>query len=108
MKWHAPSERVQFWIASPIVVPAALMAAPFILFGVGFHWCLTKLFPTPPREWHRWFAWRPVPLDHWSDHVCTGGGWAWLETVERRSMPYNWPTEYRTLARAASEEADHG
>ena len=27
------------------------------------------------RDWSTWFAWRPVPL--------LGGGWAWLEYVER-------------------------
>lgn len=27
------------------------------------------------REWHRWFAWRPVLVDR---------TWVWLETVERR------------------------
>lgn len=32
--------------------------------------------PKPPnRDWHRWFAWRPVKL---------GSTWVWLEVIERK------------------------
>lgn len=89
-------------LVAPLALPAAIIVAPAILFAVGFHWLLTKLFPTLSREWHRWFAWRPVPLDHWSEHVGQQGKWAWLETVERRSRPYDWPTEYRLAAEAVA------
>lgn len=98
MKWRAPSERAQMIMIAPIAIPAALILAPAVLTGVGIHWLLMKLFPAPSLEWHSWFAWRPVPLGHWADHVGNRGGWAWLETVERRGMKYSWPTEYRALA----------
>lgn len=100
MKWRAPSERAQFWLAAPVALPIAAMAVPFILLGVGIHWVLMKLFPRPSEEWHPWFAWRPVSLEHWSEHVGKRGGWAWLETVERRARPYSWPTEYRSTPTA--------
>lgn len=93
MKWKAPSERAQFWIAAPITIPACLVAAPFILLAVGVGYLSLKMFPNPSHEWHRWFAWRPVRLGHWS----RSEGWAWFETVERRARPYNWPTEYRSI-----------
>jgi hypothetical protein len=35
--------------------------------------------PLPQLEWHRWFAWHPVPL------VIDGKlHYAWLQTVERK------------------------
>lgn len=103
MKWKAPSERVQFWIASPIVIPASLIAALIFLPGIGLHLLLQRVFPRPSEEWHRWYAWRPVRLGHWSEHIGKRAGWAWLEAVERRARPYNWPTEYRALNPADAE-----
>lgn len=35
--------------------------------------------PRSDREWHRWFAWRPVRLDDTRT-------WVWLETIERREI----------------------
>lgn len=50
MKWKAPSDRVQFLIASPIVLPIAAMALPIIGVMIG----LTKLraWLCPHRDWH--------------------------------------------------------
>jgi hypothetical protein len=33
--------------------------------------------PSNKREWHRWFAWHPIKIDH---------QWVWLETVHRKWM----------------------
>lgn len=38
---------------------------------------------SPRFTWHRWFAWRPVRLQH-------GGGWVWLESVERWIDGHDW------------------
>jgi len=102
MKWRAPSERVQFWLASPVVVPLGIVAAIMLSPAILAIWITGKL-PRTSMEWHLWFAWRPVPLGHWSDHVGKRGGWAWLERVERRARPYNWPTEYRAAAATPGE-----
>ena len=99
MKWRAPSQRVQFILASPIVVPAGIIAAALILPIIPVFWLVDKISAKmrPSMDWHAWFAWRPVPLGHWSEHVGKRADWAWLERVERRATPYNWPTEYRAL-----------
>lgn len=54
------------------------------------------------KEWHRWFAWRPIRL---ADHDCR-----WLEVVERKGTyhslqdvmdPFSWwAFEYRPLSEA--------
>jgi hypothetical protein len=94
MKWHPPSEGVQFLLVAPVVVPLGLLAAAVILPLVPIFmlesWLSRKLRPSP--EWHQWFAWRPVRVGDQFDHDRR---WVWLEPVERRSRPYNWPTEYR-------------
>lgn len=33
------------------------------------------------KEWHLWYAWRPV---------CIGGYWYWLTFVGRRADPIHW------------------
>lgn len=105
MRWRAPSERVQGWLIAPFAVPVVAVAAVVILPVVPvlmlMSWADRKLRPS--EDWHRWFAWRPVRLGHWSDHVGKRGGWAWLETVERRARPYNWPTEYRPSVPAGTQ-----
>lgn len=52
------------------------------------------------QEWHRWFAWKPVP-------ICFDGGkrvWVWFETVERKGIFFGggmggwWEWVYRKLS----------
>jgi hypothetical protein len=33
------------------------------------------------KEWHLWFAWRPI---------CLGEYWYWLEFLNRRADPIHW------------------
>lgn len=42
-----------------------------------------KLKRTLNKDWHPWFAWRPVELD---DLLYS---WVWLETIERRIEIWN-------------------
>lgn len=44
-------------------------------------------------QWHRWFAWRPVPLyrNEWAETRR----WVWLQWVERRTVAHGWVQEYR-------------
>lgn len=93
MRWKPIPEKVHFWLAAPVTIPVAIMAAPFILFAVGIAKLSLKIFPPPSQDWHPWFAWRPVKTGHWADKDRR---FIWLETVERRAHPYDWPTEYRT------------
>ncbi len=46
-------------------------------------------------EWHRWFAWRPVPLYHneWREPRR----WVWLQWIERRITCQGWIQENRLL-----------
>lgn len=84
MKWTPPSERTQFWLFSPIIIPAALLCAPAFLVVGGFSLLgerVRRLFG-PTAEWSRWYAWRPVRVNDWFD-PCEGQ-WIWLEAVERR------------------------
>lgn len=77
MRWKPPSERVRNRMLAPIVIPLAVVGVPVILTMVG----LLKLYELvfPERDWHQWFAWRPVR--HYR-RDC----WMWLEPVERRRM----------------------
>lgn len=45
------------------------------------------------RDWHLWFAWRPVVVKFINGTWC----WVWLEDVERRVVEngLDWKTEYR-------------
>jgi hypothetical protein len=42
----------------------------------------------PKTEWHRWFAWHPVKVEH---------QYVWLEKVYRKGqrVPYGWDYDYR-------------
>jgi hypothetical protein len=35
------------------------------------------------RQWHRWFAWRPVQVQD----GCATRRWVWLRTLSRRRVP---------------------
>lgn len=45
---------------------------------------------TSHTEWHRWFAWHPVKIEH---------EYVWLEVVHRKGqqVPYGWDYEYRVV-----------
>lgn len=80
MKWRAPSERTQFWLAAPIVVPVALLCAIWLspialVFWIDGKWRARQR----AKGWHVWFAWRPVKTGPWWQR----GGWVWLEMIER-------------------------
>lgn len=99
MRWKAPSERVQFMLAAPVVIPITVIAAPFVLMLAGL--VILDDWLRPSLDWHRWFAWHPVSLSARPTSLGERRAWAWLETVERRSRLYNWPTEYRPIGEAA-------
>jgi len=84
------------------LLPVAIVAFAPMIAGI---WLTDKLFPGPPRYWHPWFAWRPVKTGHWADAERQ---WVWLERIERRSMPYDWPTEYRASITKNEEGGDRG
>lgn len=94
MKWQAPSQRTQFILLSPIIVPAGLLLAAMILPAVPFILLAAKLAEhRRAKGWHRWFAWYPVRFDgfFYDRPSC----WFWLETVERCLWSGNW--SYRPL-----------
>ena len=94
MKWTPPSERAQFIIFSPIIVPVAVLAAPtFIVMG-AIMWLQDRIARRlrPGSEYSPWFAWRPVRMNDWFDPG--EGKWVWLERVERRWAGHY--VEYRT------------
>ena len=64
-------------LLSPVIVPIAILSVPFLALMVGALW-LIELF-APSKEWHPWFAWRPVR--HFNDV-----DWIWLERIERRHL----------------------
>ena len=76
MKWKAPSEKTQDVVGVILSVPVVVISLPVLLPFVGLAWLLSKL-PKTSDQWHPWFAWRPVPLDHWSERVGDRGRWAW-------------------------------
>lgn len=81
MKWRAPSDRMQFLLLSPIIVPLAVLCAIWVA-PVGLVVWLdrrrrSRLYA---KGWHVWFAWRPVKTGPWWDR----GGWVWLEMIERQ------------------------
>lgn len=89
MRWQPPSERVQFALASPLVIPAAVFLAavilPLVPLFIASDWWTRRQIA---KGWHRWFAWRPVRFDgFWYDMPSQ---WMWLETVERRRNFANW------------------
>lgn len=77
MRWKSPSDRAQFWLLAPVILPIVAIAVPPILAMVGLGWIVGKIFPR--HDWRPWFAWRPVKFDEWPNNR-----WAWLERVERR------------------------
>lgn len=48
--------------------------------------------PKDRGKWNRWWAWRPVCIDH---NEADGGIWIWLEWVERWPMIGFIPTGWR-------------
>jgi hypothetical protein len=99
MRWKSPSDRTQMIILSPIILPVAILVLPIFGLMVG----LEKLrnWACPQRDWHSWYAWRPV-------HVYLGANtiereWIWLERCNRAgSCAYGW--DYRPLT---PQENDH-
>lgn len=75
MRWQAPSERTQLILLAPIIVPACIVLVPTLALMTA--WQKLYALVAPSREYHRWFAWRPVR--HFNDR-----DWLWLEYVERR------------------------
>lgn len=53
-------------------------------------------------EWHRWFAWRPVPL--YQRPYREPRQWVWLEWVERRVTAYGWGMDYREFDQVKKEQ----
>ena len=81
MRWNPPSERTQFILLSPIIVPVCIVALPiFASMALGI-WILQYF--EGPQGWKPWFAWRPVRLDY--DWDTKTQQWAWLERIEQHS-----------------------
>lgn len=81
MKWRAPSERTQLWLAAPIVVPVALLCAVWFAPLALVMWLdHRRLARVRAKGWHLWFAYRPVKVGPWWNR----GGWVWLEMIERK------------------------
>lgn len=94
MRWKARTERTKPSIAAPVALAAMIVSLPVLLPVISLGFLVSKLSRVT-QEWGPWFAWWPVSLDRWSEDVGKRGGRAWLETVDRRARPYDWPTEYR-------------
>src|SRR3546814_17403355 len=103
MKWRAPSERMQFWLAAPIAVPVAVLCAIWLLPVAAMLWLDRKCRARQAaRGWHPWLAWRPVKIGQW---WAKDRRWVWLETVERRVRDYGDGYDYRLPgAEARSDE----
>jgi hypothetical protein len=76
MRWRAPSQRTQLKLLTPILIPMGIVAIGFTLFVRAWEARMARL---RRKDWHRWFAWRPVRLGPYR-----GDPWAWLERVDRR------------------------
>lgn len=87
MKWQSPSDRTVMIVFSPIIVPLAAMAIPIVGLMVGLQ--KVREWLCPQRDWHLWFAWRPVHAYH--DPASLYRSWVWLEPVRRAgSCAYGW------------------
>lgn len=84
MRFRSPSERTQLILLSPVIAPMAVVA--IVTFGpIGLAvWLWHKYGPSPrPRQWERWYAWRPVKVGEDWERCYWRSRWAWLENVER-------------------------
>lgn len=93
MRWKPPSERAQFILALPVIIPICAVAVPALLVMVPTMWLWYKAERAmrSGKEYGPWFAWRPVRINDWFDPAV--GRWVWLEWIERRWNRYH---EYRT------------
>lgn len=80
MQWKEPSERTQFILLSPILIPVTIVAVPVFAPLIAVLWAWDRWGPKP--AWRKWFAWRPVKVFSWTTHEHR---WVWLEWLERWS-----------------------
>lgn len=84
MRWRVPDiikTAISFAIigaTAPIWVPAVVILIP-----VFFAWNWIEKRTAPSREWHDWYAWRPVRFNSWDDDDAYDKI-VWLEKVRRR------------------------
>jgi hypothetical protein len=94
MRWNPPSERVQFWLVSPLLV----FIVPFVAVLVAVIWLdeqKARLIGPDMKSWRPWFAWYPVRLGSMFDSEHR---WCWLEMVERKRRNID-TIEYRERPR---------
>lgn len=81
MKIRPLSDRAQFWLLSPIVIPLGTIA--FVTMYPCFKLAEWNNDRLERRGYHNWFAWRPV-------RHFNGTHYMWLETVQRRRGGSHW------------------
>ena len=82
MRWRSPSDRAQFWLLSPILIPALVPLVIGLLPVAGVEWLRGKWKERQASKgWHEWYAWRPVKFNTWSER---NRQWVWLERIKRR------------------------
>lgn len=93
MKWRAPSERTQFWLAAPVVIPVAALCSVILMPAALLIWLDGKRRARQAAKgWHPWLAWHPVKAGEWWENDRR---WVWLETIDRRVRRYGDGYDYR-------------
>jgi hypothetical protein len=97
---------LQLVLLSPILVPMIpAIGAVFVLIKTweGVSW-LKRRAVGPSKEWHGWFAWRPVQLDY------PFGPTVIFERVERRFLGHGYTNrqavEYRSASLSENEKGE--